>query len=460
MSNAGGGRRPGLSTAAILGGIAAVILPLIVLAALRLQPQLDLFWRNRPAHFWIVLVAAAIAFALGYAVMEASRRRRDARLYLISLAFLAGAGFLGLHALATPGVLVGPNAGFEIATPVGLVLGGVFVALSTVDLSAETSNRIMDSSRGITAALIGVMVVWAVVSLAEIPPLDDPVPEETLDGWQLTFAALGVIGYGGGALGYLRLYRQRRQPLVYVVAVAFGVLAVTMVVIAFAAAWRISWWQWHVLMLIAFALIAVSARQEWHQERFSALYLEETLQGAKEVSILFADLAGFTSFSEREGAEATKRMLDTYFARLIPLMEEAGGHVHQLIGDAVMVVFNELGDQPDHAVLASRAALAFQEAASEIAAEHDGWPRFRVGLNSGEVVAGVIGDHGHRKHDVIGDTVNLAARLESQAPVGEVVIGEGTYEGLPEGTLVEPLAAMKVKGKASPVHAYVLRGVG
>jgi adenylate cyclase len=396
---------------------------------------------------------------LGYAVMEASRRRRDARLFLISLAFISGSGFLGLHGLSTPGVLVGPNSGFEVATPVGLVLGGFFVALSTIDFSRTTSQRIVRRSRPITGALLGVMILWAAVSLAELPPLDHPVPERALEGWYVVFAVLGVLGYGTGALGYLRLYRRRHERFILAVTVAFGMLAATMIVIAFAAAWRLSWWEWHVLMLIAFALIAAAARQEWHEERFSALYLRETLEGAQEVTVLFADLEGFTSYAERAEPVEVKRMLDAYYSRLIPQMEELGGEVHQLIGDALMVVFNKQGDQPDHAVVAARAGLAFQETAAEIADEEPGRPRFRLGMNSGEVVAGIVGDRGHRKHDVIGDTVNLAARLESHAPVGEVVIGEGTYERLPEGTVVERLSAMEVKGRSQPVTAYLLRGL-
>jgi adenylate cyclase len=413
-------------------------------------------WENHPAHFWLVLTASAIATALGYAVTVAARRRRDARLFIISLAFIAGAGFLGLHALATPGVLLGPNAGFEFATPVGLALGGVFVAVSAVDFGAEASRRIMDRSRTMLAALVALMVVWALVSLAELPPLHQPV-EETLQGWQLVFAAVGTAGYGAGAFGYLRLYRRRGARFVFAVAVAFGLLAVAMLVIAFATNWRISWWEWHVLMLAAFGLIGFAAREEWHEERFSPLYLEQTLQGARDVSVLFADLQGYTAFSERTEPLAVRRMLNAYFSRLVPLMEELGGEVHQLIGDAIMVVFNKQGDQPDHAVLAARAALAFQQAAAEMASEAPGWPRFRVGVNSGMVAAGVLGDRGHRKHDVIGDTVNLAARLEAQAPVGEVVIGEGTSSRLPDGVLLEPLPELHLKGKSEPVSAYILR---
>jgi adenylate cyclase len=448
-------RRPGRG--AVVVALAAVITPLLLLGVLRTWPHLDLRWDNQPAHFWLVLAASAIATALGYTVTVAARRRRDARLLIISLAFLSGAGFLGLHALATPGVLMGPNAGFELATPVGLVIGSVFVAFSAVEFRPERARRVMARSKLMLRTLVALILVWGVVSVAEVPPLDEPLTDDSLLGWQLILAVVGFVGYGAGSIGYLRLYRRRRTRFVFTVAVAFALLAVTMVVIAFAANWRISWWEWHVLMLVAFGLIGAVARQQWHEERFSDLYLDRTLAGTTEASILFADMQGFTTYSGSTPPLEVQGMVKTYFSRLVPLMVSFGGEVHQLIGDAIMVVFNKQGDQPGHAVLAARAALAFQREAAEIADANPEWPRFRVGVNSGEVVAGVLGDDGHRKHDVIGDTVNLAARLESAAPVGQVVIGEGTRDQLPDEVVVEELPELQVKGKAEPVTAYLLR---
>ena len=436
-------------------GVAALG-PLALLAALLRWPELDVLWHNNPAHFWLVLAAAAIATTLGYNVSVAARQRHDARLFMVSLAFLAGAGFLGLHALATPGVLVGPNAGFELATPVGLVIGSLFAATSAVEFTPATSARILARSRALLLSLLGVVVIWLAISLAEFPPLDAAVPEEALHGWQLIFAGIGVLGYGVGAWGYWRLHARRNAPIVLAFAVAFVLLAVSLIILAFARSWAVSWWEWHVLMLMAFGLIAVAAHREWHEERFSALYLEQTLEGTTEASILFADLESFTPYSERTEATEVRRMLDAYFSRLIPRMRELGGNVHQLIGDAVMVVFNKHGNQPDHPRLAARAALAFQETAAEVAAANPDWPRFRVGVNSGEIASGIVGDRGHRKHDVIGDTVNLAARLESQAPVGGVLIGEGTRAHLPDEAIVEQLPPLQVKGKDEPVTAYVL----
>jgi adenylate cyclase len=213
-------------------------------------------------------------------------------------------------------------------------------------------------------------------------------------------------------------------------------------------------------MLTSFGVIALAARSEWHEERFSALYLDETLAGAKDVSILFADLAGFTPFAERTSPKAVTEMLNAYFGRITPLMEQLGGEVHQIVGDEVMVIFNKAGDRPDHAALAAHAGVELQQAATEVARDHPDWPRFRAGVNSGDVLAGILGgSRGHRKHGVVGDTVNLAARLQAEAPVGEVVLGAETVRRLPPGAVVERLPELRVKGRAHPVEAYVLRSL-
>jgi adenylate cyclase len=447
------------SRAAVIGG-AAALAPLGLLVLLRAAPDVDRRWENHPAHFWLVLAAALLAVGLGYTVSMAARRRRDARLFLISLAFMASAGFLGLHALATPAVLLQQNAGFELATPVGLVVAGALAAASTVELSPSRAEAVMRRAWLLTGGLAALFLVWGVVSLAEWPPLDEPLAVEELDGWQVGLAVAGVALFALAALGYFRLYRRRRAGFVFAVALAFLLLAEAMIVIAWARNWQVSWWEWHILMLTSFGVIALAARSEWHEERFSALYLDETLAGAKDVSILFADLAGFTPFAERTSPDALAQMLNAYFGRIIPLMEQLGGEVHQVVGDELMVIFNKAGSQPDHAALAARAGVKLQEEADDVARSHPDWPRFRAGVNSGEVLAGLVGGiRGHRKHGVVGDTVNLAARLQSEAPVGKVVLGAETVRRLPPDAVVERLPEMRVKGRAEPVEAYVLRSL-
>jgi adenylate cyclase len=436
----------------------AVAVPLVLLALFLARPAVDEIWENHPAHFWLVLAAAALSTGLGYAVSVAARTRRDARLLLISLAFIASSGFLGLHALATPGVLLGPNSGFELATPFGLVVASVFAAAASLELSPERARSVVRGANVLLGALVALMVVWGIVSLAELPPLDNPLTTEQLDGWQLALAAVGVGFYGLATIGFIRLYRRRGARFVFAFTIAFALLAEAMVAIAWARNWQLSWWEWHVLMLSAFLVIALAARAEWHEERFSPLYLDETLAGAKEVSVLLADLAGFTSYSEQHEAGDVAAMLNAYFERINPLMERAGGEVHQIVGDELMVIFNKEGDLPAHASHAAAAALTLRDAARAVAGDHADWPRFRVGVNSGEVLTGIVGGpRGHRKHGIVGDPVNVAARLQAEAPIGEVLIGEGTFRELAVGAVVEPLEPRRVKGKELPVNAYLLR---
>ncbi len=432
-----------------------LLLPIAVVVLLRGRPHLDESWESHPAHFWLVLVAASLCVALGYGIWDAARRRRDARLLFVSLAFIASSGFLGLHALATPGVLIGKNPGFELATPVGLVVAAAFAAVSSLELPQSTVRL----APWLLGSLATVLLAWGVVSIAELPPLDSPLATEQLDGWQVGLAAAGVVLYAAAAIGYLRLWRRRRQQFVLAVALGFALLAEAMLVIVWAQNWRFSWWEWHLLMLTAFAIVALAARVEWHEERFSALYLEGTFAGARDVSVLLADLSGFTSFSERHGPAEVTAMLNAYFEAVIPRMEEARGEVHQIVGDELMVIFNKQGDTPDHPERAARAALTLLAEAERVA--QPGWPGFRVGVNSGEVVAAVVGgSRGHRKHGVVGDAVNLTARLEAAAPVGGVLVGEETFRRLPPGALTERLPPLAVKGKAQPVEAYLLRSLG
>ena len=441
----------------------AILSPVVLVGLLRGTPQIDERWEDNPVHFWLVLLTALVCVGLALAISEGGRRRRDARLLLIGLAFLVSAGFLGLHALATPGVIVeGKNAGFVLATPVGLVLAGAFAAASSIEYRLETSLWIVRNGRLLLAFVLLAIAAWAAVSVAKLPPLHKAVTPHEVETPLAPVAALGVVFYVVAAAAYFRVYNRRKSGLAFAVAFAFTLLAeaLVVVVVSLKTSWQLSWWEWHGLMLLGFVSIATAASREWYEERFSALYLDETLRGHKQVSVLFADLAGFTPFTEQHGSDEVHTMLVTYFGRLAPMIrDEFGGEVHEFVGDEIFAVFNKAGDQPDHALRAARAALELQRVATQIAAEHPGWPLFRTGVNSGEAIVGVVGDRGHRIHGVFGDTVNLGARLEGQAPPGGVMIGAGTYDALPEGTLAERVPELRVKGKAEPVVAYVLRAV-
>jgi adenylate cyclase len=434
-----------------------VAIPAAGLALLLADPDTDVQWEDHRAHFWLVLLTALTSAALAASTSGIALRRADARLFLISLAFLSAAGFLALHALATPGVLLDqPNQGFVIATPVGLLIASLFAAASALPLPPRRAQWVIRHAGALRAGLVVLMVAWGVVSLTSAPPLEDPTPVERATGWLVVPAVAATLLYAIAGWRYLTMARRAGSAILLAVAGACVLLAEAMVAVAFARSWQASWWEWHVLMLLAFGAIAWCARREGSEERFRDLYLDDTAAGTRDVSVLFADLQGFTSFSEGRAPREVSEMLNAYFeVALPPIVREHGGEVDQIIGDAIMATWGTRGDQPDHAERAVRAAVDLQRETARIAADHPGWPRFRVGVNSGEALVGVIGAESGINYTVVGDTVNVAARLEGRAPVGGVVIGGGTLKAVP-GLRVTALGPQSMKGKEAPVEAYEL----
>ena len=179
-----------------------LVLPVAGLGLLLARPQMDLHWEHHPSHFWLVLSTAAINVALAYLTNLISGRHRDARLVLISMSFLASAGFLGLHALATPGVLLPrPNTGFATATSVGLFVASLFAAASVLYLGGARGRQVLRARRPLFGSLVAAMAAWGVVSLAGLPPLGNP-PPATGGGWSAELPrgrrhrALRLLGRG------------------------------------------------------------------------------------------------------------------------------------------------------------------------------------------------------------------------------------------------------------------------
>lgn len=224
---------------------------------------------------------ALVNVVLGLLASEAARQRDDPRLFLVSMALLVSSGFLALHALATPGVVLHePNAGFVIATPIGLLLASGFAAASAVTLSERATARLRAWQGRIRLLVAVVLLLWAAASLSGLSPLDR-APEEERVTWVLILLPLGVIAYGFAAVRYVALYRRRGQILP--LAVAFILLAEALIAVAFGRAWHASWWEWHVLMAIAFGAILLAVRHEYRRERslpeaFGGLYAERTLE--------------------------------------------------------------------------------------------------------------------------------------------------------------------------------------
>jgi class 3 adenylate cyclase len=437
----------------------ALATPVVGLAVLLGWPSIDRPWEHHPSHFWIVMGAAGLAAALGWSVGSSARRRSDARLVLVSMSFLASAAFLGLHALATPRVLIShPNAGFVVAVPIGLAIAAIFAVWSAIPLPGSRARWVVAHSNSMRVGLLATVAVWAAWSLSELPPLDDPTPVESGSGFMIALGVPAALGFALAAWRYLIIARDRRALLLLAIAAAWVLLGEAAVAVAITQNWRASWWMWHVLMVAAFAAIASASARMPDDERYSDLYLDDVAAGTRDVTVFFADLKGFTRFSEENAPDVVRTMLNTYFEAVLPRVRDAGGRLDRFIGDAVMVTFNVSADQPDHAVRAARAALAFQEAAQHIADRHPEWPRFRAGVNTGSAIAGVVGDGRERVYTVLGDTVNVAAHIESLAPEGAVVISDATHRALP-GARVKSLGTVTLKSRGEPMVIWRLESL-
>jgi class 3 adenylate cyclase len=450
-------RRFVYTPAMLVATAAALVVPVAGLTLLIRRPQLDVHWEHHPSHFWLVLTTAALSAVLAHSMGVAASQRGDPRVLLVALAFLSAAGFLGLHALATPGVLLGtPNVGFVLATPLGIAFGSIFSVLSSLRPAGDRLPKAMQWGRWLRVVLLVVMALWAIASVARLPPLHSTTVPESADGILTALAVPAVILYAVAAARYLQMWWLRPSLMLLSMIAAFVLLGEAMVALVFARNWALSWWEWHGLILAAFVLVVAGVRIQWHEERFSDLYLGDTVSGRRELSVLFADLQGFTTFSENHEPGEVTDMLNTYFEVVVPpVVRRHGGDVDRIIGDALMVTFNKRGDQPDHAVRAAAAGLALQQAAAAVQAAHPDWPRFRVGINSGIASVSLLGTEGGRTHTVIGDTVNVASRIEGKAPGGGVAIGPGTKALLP-GAVTESLGLLDLKGKAEPLEVYRL----
>lgn len=649
-------------------------LPLLALWLLIAQPQLDVRWEHHPSHFWLVAGVAVVNVLLALWVLRAARIREDARLLLVGYAFVLAAGFLGLHALATPGVLLdSPNGGFEVATPVGLALASLLFAAASVDYSVDAAASIVRRDRFMRAVILVLFAAWAFASLARVTPLVDPLSERAAGGLRW-MAVAAVALYGVAALGFFLTHRRRHSVMLVALITASVLLAEAMVTIMWARNWQLSWWLWHILMAAAFAFVGYSAYSQYEREGGSAgifdgivsqataeeireqyggaletltdalqksvqaglgeeeidlmvsglstrfvltdaqteilgraarslaaerdqvrrlgglaligteIGVEEgeeamlarmvaileprfapdvvriglradevvgypaqlatgewpedaqhhlldlkvgeervgvlefartsgefrprdiaifqtlaaeigiALQNARlygqvdslfrtylspdvadtlradpsraelggslvELTALFADLRGFTSFSESTNPATVTDTLNRYFGRAVPVILRHGGTVVQFVGDALLAVFDAPTPRPDHAFRAARAALEMQQAIAEEAGTDAAAPRFRIGINTGVALIGNVGSTEYRSFNVVGDAVNVASRLETTAEAGQVLIGESTYLAIADRVLVTDLGPIELKGKTEPIRAYRLERI-
>jgi len=172
-----------------------------------------------------------------------------------------------------------------------------------------------------------------------------------------------------------------------------------------------------------------------------------------EVTLMFLDVRDFTGFAERAPARKVVSTLNRLFERAVPVIRKHGGHVDKFVGDGLLAVFGAPRRAPDHAERAIRAALEISQGVEE---EFGDELKIGIGLNSGWVVAGNIGGSGRLDFSVIGDAVNVAARVEAATrETGDAVLLSEQTRQLLEGTYeLKPRTGIELKGKSEPVTLY------
>lgn len=178
----------------------------------------------------------------------------------------------------------------------------------------------------------------------------------------------------------------------------------------------------------------------------------------KVLTVLFSDISGFTTWSSRQAPEDIRRMLNEYFEQMAGVVFSFEGTIDKYIGDGMLAFFGDPVEQRDHAERAVRSAIAMQRKVAELRGR---WEpaggmaiAIRVGVNTGEVVAGNMGSARRLDYTVIGSNVNLASRLESGARPGQILVSRPTREALPPSILVQPAGTISAKGFCEPIEVF------
>jgi adenylate cyclase len=209
--------------------------------------------------------------------------------------------------------------------------------------------------------------------------------------------------------------------------------------------------------------MVVGLNERFHLQKFvsggTMLAIRDSASGIRlggqrrRATMLFSDIRGYTAFSERVDPEVVVEMLNIYFQHQADIVQRHGGDVDKYVGDQLLAVFqgeDMVGD-------AVRASIRIQEQTAELSREHPEWDlALGIGINVGEVVMGAMGSADRMDYTVLGDNVNLAARLCSHAGGGRILLSESArvaIEGCPEFT-TSALPPIAVKGKRAPVPVF------
>ena len=178
----------------------------------------------------------------------------------------------------------------------------------------------------------------------------------------------------------------------------------------------------------------------------------------RDVTVVFTDIVGFTTMSEKMEPAAVAELLNEFFRAMTDVIFDHQGTLDKFIGDAILAVFGAPFEQPDHAVSAVRAAVEMRKALRLLNGRRPNTPlNMRIAIHSGRVLTGDIGSPKRREFTVLGDTVNTASRLESSvAKPGQIVISRDTFERLNGAVRATPLGPVTLRGRQSPIDVYAV----
>ncbi|HJT80267.1 MAG TPA: adenylate/guanylate cyclase domain-containing protein, partial [Chthoniobacterales bacterium] len=200
---------------------------------------------------------------------------------------------------------------------------------------------------------------------------------------------------------------------------------------------------------------AIAALREQLQRLSSASPVPS--EERKIVTILFVDVSGFTALAEKLDPEEVRSVINSCFDALVPVVQKYGGTIDKFIGDEIMALFGAPAAHENDPERALRAALEMMNSISSFNQQHGTTLSLHIGVNTGPVVTGAIGSKGRKDYSVMGDAVNLAARLEEASPDGQIFVGPSTHrltKALFDFDEVAPLA-LKGKTEALTIHRLI-----
>ncbi|HEX4639534.1 MAG TPA: adenylate/guanylate cyclase domain-containing protein [Chthoniobacterales bacterium] len=201
---------------------------------------------------------------------------------------------------------------------------------------------------------------------------------------------------------------------------------------------------------------AIAALRQQLSQLSAAIEKQTPEDERKLVTIVFADISGFTALSEKKDPEEVRELMNACFGTLVPIVQKYEGTIDKFIGDEIMALFGAPIAHEDDPERALHAALEMMDALAAVNRKHGTDLGIHIGINSGPVIAGQIGAENRRNYSVMGDAVNLAARLEDASDRGEIFVGPSTHQQTQHAFEFEKIAPLTLKGKEAPVQVHRL----